>query len=195
MNGVKGTCSRWYAECTSLRSANFVSNGRLEKPATYLVSIVKNQIDWLAKTDLLDGFLFETQPAPEVTSLLAREVRIRTNATSVIASFVFENFNSRPLCDGRDAINVAARVEMEKEVYAAIGVNCGVGMDLDAILDPRRGRIFDASERARIREMIAQGYAARSFSDLIIESGRDGFAETLVTLARGCRISFERAKR
>ncbi len=59
--------------------------------------------------------------------------------------------------------------------------------DLDAILDPRRGRAFDAGERARIAEMIAQGYAARPFSDLIVDSGRQGFAETLGTLAADCR--------
>jgi len=59
--------------------------------------------------------------------------------------------------------------------------------DLDAILDPRRGRAFDAGEHARIEEMIAQGYAARPFSDLIVDSGRQGFAETLGTLAVGCQ--------
>jgi hypothetical protein len=55
--------------------------------------------------------------------------------------------------------------------------------DLDAILDPRRGRAFDAGEHARFERMFAHGCAARRFCVLMVDSGRQGFAETLGTLA------------
>jgi hypothetical protein len=57
----------------------------------------------------------------------------------------------------------------------------------DSILGPDRGREFDAEERARIAEMIAQGYASRRFSDAIIETDRTSVAETAATVVAHCR--------
>jgi hypothetical protein len=59
--------------------------------------------------------------------------------------------------------------------------------DEEAILAPARGRAFSAAERYRVAEMIAQGYAARPFSDLVVRTDRAGFAETLCRLQEGCR--------
>ena len=57
----------------------------------------------------------------------------------------------------------------------------------EAILDPRRGRLFDADERERIGVMLAEGYAERPFSDLILDTDRDGFEATAVRLAAAIR--------
>jgi hypothetical protein len=51
-----------------------------------------------------------------------------------------------------------------------------------AILAPSRGRSFDAGERARIAEMIAQGYAYRPFSDLVVDTDAAGFDATVEIL-------------
>ena len=40
--------------------------------------------------------------------------------------------------------------------------------------------------------MIAQGYAARPFSDLVVRTDRAGFAETLRRLLDGCRALLRR---
>src|SRR3954447_11097756 len=64
--------------------------------------------------------------------------------------------------------------------------------DEGAILDPARGRAFSAAERCRIAEMIAQGYAARPFSDLVVRTDCGGFAETLGRLRDGCRALLRR---
>ena len=40
----------------------------------------------------------------------------------------------------------------------------------EAIVAPRRGRSFSIAERARIKVMIAEGYADRPFSDLFIDA-------------------------
>lgn len=57
----------------------------------------------------------------------------------------------------------------------------------DSILGPNRGREFDAAERSRISEMIAQGYGNRPFSEAIVETDRASLAETAHTLAAHCR--------
>ncbi|MCP3476490.1 hypothetical protein NLM33_40475 [Bradyrhizobium sp. CCGUVB1N3] len=51
-----------------------------------------------------------------------------------------------------------------------------------AIVDQRRGRGFSSGEHDRIRVMIAEGYGARSFSDLVIDTDKVDFAETLARL-------------
>jgi hypothetical protein len=56
-----------------------------------------------------------------------------------------------------------------------------------AILDPARGRAFDAWEMARIREMVAQGYADRPFSSAIVETDRASLVETAALLVAHCR--------
>jgi hypothetical protein len=50
------------------------------------------------------------------------------------------------------------------------------------IVDPSRGRCFSADEQARIQVMIAEGYSARAFNDLILDTDRTNFAETLAAL-------------
>jgi hypothetical protein len=57
----------------------------------------------------------------------------------------------------------------------------------EAILSPSRGREFDAEERARIGEMIAQGYGNRPFSDALVETDRAGLADTADAVAAACR--------
>lgn len=52
-----------------------------------------------------------------------------------------------------------------------------------AITAPGRGRRFSEAERHRIGEMIAQGYAARPFSDAIVDTGSAPFDATLDRLA------------
>lgn len=47
-----------------------------------------------------------------------------------------------------------------------------------SITAPSRGRDFDADEHARIKTMIAEGYDARTFSDLIIDTDRADFDTT-----------------
>ena len=53
-----------------------------------------------------------------------------------------------------------------------------------SIVDEGRGRVFSAGERQRIRGMIEQGYDARSFSDLIVETDIAGLEETMADLER-----------
>jgi hypothetical protein len=57
----------------------------------------------------------------------------------------------------------------------------------ESILGPGRGREFDTDERARTREMIAQGYGNRAFSDAIVETDREGFADTGDKVVALCR--------
>ncbi|CAN1568406.1 hypothetical protein MCEMSEM23_03058 [Rhabdaerophilaceae bacterium] len=51
-----------------------------------------------------------------------------------------------------------------------------------ASIDPARGRKFSDAEKARIREMIAQGYGERPFSDLVLDTDRDSLEGTIATL-------------
>lgn len=55
------------------------------------------------------------------------------------------------------------------------------------ILAESRDRHFDAGERARIAEMIDQGYASRPFSDFIFATDQADFAETAARLAEKCQ--------
>ena len=50
------------------------------------------------------------------------------------------------------------------------------------IVDERRGRVFSPEERDRIRVMIAEGYGARPFSDLVFDTDKADFAETVARL-------------
>ena len=61
-----------------------------------------------------------------------------------------------------------------------------------SIVDEGRGRVFSAKERQRIRGMIEEGYDARSFSDLIVDTDIAGFDETLANLERNVRRHLER---
>ena len=45
-----------------------------------------------------------------------------------------------------------------------------LGASYDAIASPNRGRAFSSDELTRIKEMIAQGYGARSFSDVFLRT-------------------------
>ena len=45
-----------------------------------------------------------------------------------------------------------------------------LGASYDAIVGPNRGRVFSSDELVRIHEMIAQGYGARSFSDVFLRT-------------------------
>ena len=61
-----------------------------------------------------------------------------------------------------------------------------------SIVDEGRGRVFSGKERQRIRGMIEEGYDARSFSDLIVDTDIAGFDETLANLERDVRRHLER---
>jgi len=54
------------------------------------------------------------------------------------------------------------------------------------ILAHKRGRVFDTDEQDRIEEMLVQGYAERSFSDLIIRTDQLSFEDTLKNLEMAC---------
>ncbi len=56
-----------------------------------------------------------------------------------------------------------------------------------SIVDEGRGRVFSEGERQRIRVMIEEGYDARPFSDLIVDTDVAGFYETLTNLERDVR--------
>ena len=51
-----------------------------------------------------------------------------------------------------------------------------------SITHESRGRSFSDEEKRRIRAMIAEGYGAQPFSDLVIETGRFEFAAALAQL-------------
>lgn len=60
-----------------------------------------------------------------------------------------------------------------------------LGASYDALVNAGRGRVFSADERARIAEMLAQGYADRRFGDLAVDTAAAGFAATVdILLAR-----------
>lgn len=63
----------------------------------------------------------------------------------------------------------------------------GLTATYDQIVADRRGRVFDPDEQARIRTMIAEGYGARPFSDLVCEMGTSSVHETLTRLERDVR--------
>lgn len=51
-----------------------------------------------------------------------------------------------------------------------------------SIVDEGRGRAFTSDERDRIRIMIAEGYGAPAFSDLVVDTDKAGIATTLARL-------------
>lgn len=58
---------------------------------------------------------------------------------------------------------------------------------LESIVHPGRGRAFSPDETARIAEMLVQGYADRSFSDLIADTDRASFDDTVDEIVRQVR--------
>ena len=48
-----------------------------------------------------------------------------------------------------------------------------------SIVDHGRGRLFDEAEQQRIQTMIAEGYGDRPFSDLILDTDKTSFEDTL----------------
>ena len=63
----------------------------------------------------------------------------------------------------------------------------GLQASFDAIVDERRGRSFNTEEHDRIQVMIAEGYGARRFSDLLLVTDRRDFTTTLGELERSLR--------
>jgi hypothetical protein len=51
-----------------------------------------------------------------------------------------------------------------------------------------RGRVFDAWEHARIKTMLREGYDSRLFSDLIFDTDKAGFEETLGRLTDAVQV-------
>ncbi len=56
-----------------------------------------------------------------------------------------------------------------------------------SIVDQSRGRSFTSKEHDRIRVMIGEGYGARSFSDLVLDTDKASFLATLAQLETGTR--------
>ncbi len=56
-----------------------------------------------------------------------------------------------------------------------------------SIVAEGRGRVFTDREQDRIRIMIAEGYCARSFGDLIVDTDRADFVETSALLEHDVR--------
>jgi hypothetical protein len=51
-----------------------------------------------------------------------------------------------------------------------------------SIVDETRGRVFSRSEHDRIRVMLAEGYDARPFSDLIFDADKANFSAAVTQL-------------
>ena len=63
----------------------------------------------------------------------------------------------------------------------------GLQASFRAIVDEQRGRAFSSKELDRIQVMIAEGYGARPFNDLVVATDRADFATTLAELERKIR--------
>lgn len=63
----------------------------------------------------------------------------------------------------------------------------GLQASFQAIVDEQRGRSFTSEEHDRIQVMIAEGYGAQLFNDLVVATDRADFATTLVELERQIR--------
>ncbi|HEY4166383.1 MAG TPA: hypothetical protein VGM96_06385 [Reyranella sp.] len=87
-----------------------------------------------------------------------------------------------PLRD-RDWAFFKARFEAEGVIVHCITL----AANAEAILGPGRDREFSAHEQARIEEMIAQGYARRSFSDVIVETAHASLAATAEAVVAACQ--------
>lgn len=57
----------------------------------------------------------------------------------------------------------------------------------EGIVDNGRGRVFTHAEHERIRTMIAEGYGARPFSDVVVDSDTHDFPTTLANVEREVR--------
>lgn len=64
----------------------------------------------------------------------------------------------------------------ERDIHTIV---VSLGASYDATIASDRGRRFSADERARIRQMIAEGYDRRGFSDFAIRTDRQNQHETL----------------
>ena len=83
----------------------------------------------------------------------------------------------------RDWVFLKSRFEAK-----GVAVHCiTLAARAESILGLGRGREFDAEERTRIQEMIAQGYGNRAFSDAVVETDRASLAETADEIAALCR--------
>jgi hypothetical protein len=83
----------------------------------------------------------------------------------------------------RDWAFFEARFEAE-----GVTVHCiTLAAKAESILGPGRDREFSAHEQARIEEMIAQGYARRPFSDVIVETDRASLAATAEAVVVACQ--------
>jgi len=66
-------------------------------------------------------------------------------------------------------------------------VTIGLRATFAGITAETRARRFDEAEKRRIAVMIAEGYGARPFSDLILDADRDSFEDTLARLVSATR--------
>jgi len=90
----------------------------------------------------------------------------------------------------RDWTFFKARFEAED-----VAVHCiTLAARAESILGPGRGREFDTKERARIKEMIAEGYANRPFSHAIVETDRAGLATAAEAVVDHCRSVLARQR-
>jgi hypothetical protein len=59
----------------------------------------------------------------------------------------------------------------------------GLSDSYEAITAESRGRRFSNAEKARIKVMIREGYGRQAFNDLIIDTSKQSFPETVARLA------------
>jgi ABC-type protease/lipase transport system fused ATPase/permease subunit len=62
-----------------------------------------------------------------------------------------------------------------------------LGAAYEQLVHAGRGRVFSAGERARIAEMLAQGYGERPFSDLVVDTAATPFDATVALLVARLR--------
>jgi AAA domain len=74
----------------------------------------------------------------------------------------------------REYCYFAASLERRGIRFAVIGLDAGP----DAICRPSRGRVFSGAERARIREMISDGYGQRPFCSAVLRTDVAGLEQT-----------------
>jgi len=98
--------------------------------------------------------------------------------------------NSEAILDHKSVVVVAYPLSCIHWIYfrrkfAELGASSAfvsLRASYEAIIDERRGRIFSEEECERIRIMIAEGYGARVFSDLVIDTDTTSFSMTLKRL-------------
>jgi hypothetical protein len=69
----------------------------------------------------------------------------------------------------------------------ALPIFVSLRASFESIVHSSRGRTFSDRERVRIREMIAEGYGSRAFSDLVVDTGQKSFDETAAELVAKVR--------